>query len=248
MKIRLLWLAIGWSLSLAMMAQTPNITPLSSEPHHHLVLENKFVNLYDAKASPGDGLLLHRHEHDAVAIAIGDQVVTIGVPGKPDVHSKNPDGTVRMQRSGYAHSTHVDGDKAYFTVAVELLHPQTGARNLCAAVLPGEPLNCPDGLTTKTAAAIDQLQYESKQTRIHLVRVLPNQTVNTGNSNHAQLFIALDPGVVSHAANGKSGQSLRAGDFAWFNAGDSGRTFTNKSPKEARFIELTFLDSAPAGR
>jgi hypothetical protein len=248
MKIRLSWLVVGWSLTLALSAQAPDVIPLSSEPHHHLVLQNKFVNLYDAKAWPGDGLLMHRHEHDAVAIAIGDQVVTIGVPGKPDVHSKNPDGTVRMQRAGYVHSTKVDGDKAYFTVAVELLHPQTGARNLCAAVLSGEPLHCPDDLTKKTAAAIDQLQYESEQTRIHLVRVFPRQTVNTGNSNHAQLFIALDPGVVSHGANGKSAQQMRAGDFAWFNAGDPGRTFANKSPKESRFIELTFLDSAPAGR
>jgi hypothetical protein len=35
------------------------------------------------------------------------------------VHQKNTDAQVSLQRSGYIHSTHVDGDTPYHTVAVE---------------------------------------------------------------------------------------------------------------------------------
>jgi len=42
----------------------------------------------------------------------------IGVSGKHDVHQKTADAQVRLQRSGY-HSTHIDGDTPYHTVAVE---------------------------------------------------------------------------------------------------------------------------------
>jgi hypothetical protein len=244
MKTKCAWIAALWILPLSLAAQTMPVIPLSSEPHHHLVFQNNSVNIYDAKTAPGDSLLLHRHDNDAVAIAIGDQTVTVGIPGKPDVHSKNPDGQLRMQRAGYVHSTHVEGDAPYFTVAIELLHPQTGSRNLCAVVLSGEPLNCPDGLPKKTAGYSDQPQYESDQTKIRLVRVLPRQTVSIGNGTHSELIVALDPSQVSAGSQGKPSQELRPGDYAWFDKGSTAGVFANKGDKEARYIELTFLDSA----
>jgi len=82
-------------------AQAPSVITMAEEPHHHLALHNDYVNVYNAEAAPGDSLLLHRHNHDAVAIAIGDQTVTVAIPGKPDAHTKNADGQVRMQVSGY---------------------------------------------------------------------------------------------------------------------------------------------------
>lgn len=78
--------------------------------------------MFNADISPDDSIGVHRHDHDTVAITIGDQLVTVGVPGKPDVHSNNADAQVRLQRSGYVHSTRVDGDALpYHTAAVELL-------------------------------------------------------------------------------------------------------------------------------
>jgi quercetin dioxygenase-like cupin family protein len=234
------WLAALLILPLPLLAQAPSVIPLTSEPHHHLVLHNSFVNLFDAKAAPGDSLLLHRHDNDAVAIAIGDQVVTIGVPGKPDAHSKNPDGQVRMQRSGYVHSTHVDGDAAYYTVAIELLHPQSGGRNVCAAVLAGQPLNCPDAPPVKNVAHIDQAQYESDQTRVALVRVLPHQKMELTASTQPQLIIALDPASISPVSGSGPDQALHPGSFVWFDQGGAARALKNESNKEVRLIQLTF--------
>src|ERR1700758_2947943 len=119
-------------LYLPLIAQVPSIITMDQEPHHHLVMRNDLVKIFNVVVAPGDSIVLHRHDGDTIAIAIGDQEVTVGVPGKPDVHQKNLDGQVRLQPSGYIHSTHVDGAAAYHTVAVELLHPQNGERNLCA--------------------------------------------------------------------------------------------------------------------
>ena len=255
MTTRCSWPAALWPLPLLLSgglqvepapvaAQAPSVITMDQEPHHHLVLHNNLVNVFDAKATPGDSLLLLRHDHDAVAIAIGVQVVTVGAPGKPDVQSKNADGQVRMQRSGYVHSTRVDGDAAYFTVAVELLRTQTGARNLCASVLAGQPLNCPDASADALSAkSTSQPQFESDQTRIEVVRIRPHQNVNVGHMPYVQLIVALDPASISPASGKGPGQALRPGDFVWFDKSGSVRTFENKSDKEARFIKLIFQPS-----
>lgn len=63
--------------------------------HHHLALHNEYVKVFDVEVSPGDSIVLHSHDQDTIAIAIGDQLVTVGIPGKPDVHQK-----MRTPKSG----------------------------------------------------------------------------------------------------------------------------------------------------
>lgn len=241
MKTKYAFRVASWFLPLVLVAQVPSVIRMDQEPHHHLVFHNSFVNVYDAKAAAGDSLQLHRHDHDAVAIAIGDQTTTVGIPGKPDVHSKNADGQVRMQRSGYIHSTHVDGNADYFTVAVELLRPQSGARNLCASVLAGEPLNCPDASPAASSPlSTIQPQFESDQTRISVMGVGPRQTVNFGDSPYPQLIVALDDASISPPSGGGADQALRSGDFVWFDNGGAPRAFKNNGEKVARIVTMTF--------
>ena len=109
------------------------------------------------EVAPGDSIILHRHDQDTIAIAIGDQLVAGGIRGKPDVHQKNADGQIQLQRAGYVHSTHVDGSAPYHTVAVELLRPQTGFHNDCAEILAGQPLNCPDAPAAASGYSIQPL-------------------------------------------------------------------------------------------
>jgi len=112
--------------------------------HHHLALQNDFVKVFKVEVAPGDSIAMHRHDRDTIAIAVGEQMVTVGFPDKPEIHQKNPDGQLRLQKVGYVHSTRVDVGTAYHTVAVELLHPQGNPRNLCAPVMADQPLNCPE--------------------------------------------------------------------------------------------------------
>lgn len=234
-------------LPLPLSPQAPPLITMAEEPHHHLALHNEFVNVYNAEAAPGDSLQLHRHNHDAVAIAIGDQTVTLGIPGKPEVHTKNADGQVRMQVSGYVHSTRNDGKSTYHTVAIELLQTQTGERNLCATVLPGKPMNCPEGApAASTSKRTDVPQFASNESRVQAVRVPAHQNVKIANPGQSELLVALDPASMSPASGSGPDEALRAGEFLWFDKDALARTLKNGSDKEVRFVELTFKPSVPA--
>ncbi len=155
---------------------------MDQEPHHHLALHNDYVKVFKVEVSPGDSIILHRHDQDTIAIAIGDQLVTVGIPGKPDVHQKNADAQVRLQRGGYMHSTRVDGDTPYHTVAVELMHPRTNFHNVCSEILAGQPLNRTDTATKNSSAFESEPLLESIETRVQLVRVHPHQSMNLAES------------------------------------------------------------------
>jgi hypothetical protein len=244
MKMRSIYLAALWLLPVPLTAQAPTVITMDQEPHHHLVMENDLFKIFNVVVAPGDTIALHRHDHDTVAIAIGDQEVTVGLPGKPDVHQKNLDGQVRLQAGGYVHSTHVDGAEPYHTVAVELLREQTGAHNLCAAVLNGQPLNCPEVSAKSSAGSYTESPiFASDQTRIRLVRVFPHGDAAVGDLG---LIVALDPGFVSPARKGDPELTMHPGDYAWFDKAGPGRKFENKSGKEARFLEFSFRQTLPA--
>jgi hypothetical protein len=247
MKSKNGWLAALLILPQPLAAQAPSIITMAEEPHHHLALHNDYVNVYNAEAAPGDSLLLHRHVRDGFAIAIGDQTVTIGIPGKPDVHAKITDGQVRLQASGYVHSTHNDNKSAYHTIAIEVLQAQTGEHNLCAPVLAGKPLSCPEGAANRSSSKrIDVPQFASNQTHILTVHVPAHQDVKIANPAQSELVVALDSASISPASGSGPDELLRPGEFLWFDKGAPARTMKNGSDKEVRFVELTFKPSAPA--
>jgi hypothetical protein len=218
---------------------------MDQEPHHHLTLQNDYVKVFKVEVSPGDSIVLHRHDQDTIAIAIGNQEVTVGIPSKPDVHQKNADAQVRLQRGGYVHSTKVDGDMPYHTIAVELLRPQTKFHNVCAVILPGQPLICPQPTAKHPSAFLSQPLLDSEQTRVRLVRVLPLQSMNlaaySASQGAPQLIVALDAATISFPSSKEKAKALSPGDFVWFDAGlRPARVFQNRSSTEARYIEILF--------
>jgi quercetin dioxygenase-like cupin family protein len=211
---------------------------MDQEPHHHLALRNDYVKVFRVEVLPGDSIVLHRHDQDTIAIAIGDQEVTVGIPGKPDIHQKNADAQVRLQRGGYVHSTHVDGDKPYRTIAVELLQPQTDFQNLCIEILPGQPLGCPDVSAKAPSGFTSQPLLASNETRVRLVRVLPHQSMNLTGFPTSQLIVALDAAIMG-ATSEQPEEALQPGDFVWLDNGRR-RAYQNRSDNAARFIQILF--------
>jgi hypothetical protein len=232
-------------LAIAAAAQEPAVIPLASEPHHHLALHNAYVNVYQVEVEPHDSVLLHRHDADAISIMLSDSEVTVRAPGKPDVHQKLVDGQLRLQARGYVHATSIDGDTTYRNVTVELLLPQQSARNLCAPVIAPLPLNCPGAQPqTPMATHIDQPQFETSQTYITLIRVLPHQSVALGDPGRPELIVALDAVA---AAGGKSPEnSLRRGDILWLEAAKPSPVFKNDGDKEARLISFALKPQGSA--
>lgn len=237
MKAKHAFLVVMCGLPFGASAQAPVIIPLASEPHHHLALHNAYVNVYQVEVAPHDSVLLHRHDADAISIMLSDSEVTVRAPGKPEVHQKLREGQLRLQARGYVHSTSIDGDATYRNVTVELLLPQQGARNLCAPVIATLPLNCPSAQTPPPAAThLEQPQFETCQTYLTLIRVLPYQSAALGGPDRPELIVALDA-IVTSGGKGPE-NSLHPGDFVWLEAGEASRLFKNNGDKEARLISF----------
>jgi len=217
-------------------AQDSGVITMDQEPHHHLALKNDYVKVFNVEVSPGDSIVLHRHDQDTIAIAIGEQLVTVGIPGKPDIHQKNADAQVRLQASGYIHSTHVDGATPYHTVAVELLRPQTNFHNVCANILAGQPLNC-----APIPASSNRVLLASDQTEVRMVQVLAGQSANLAARAPAELIVALDAATISSASAREPERKLKPGDFLWLDS-DQGsmHKVRNSNDKDARFIQIRF--------
>jgi quercetin dioxygenase-like cupin family protein len=234
-------------LPLVAAAQAPDVIPLASEPHHHLALHNEYVNVYRVEVAPHDSVLLHRHDADAISVMMSDAQVTVRTPGKPDVHQKLADGQLRLQARGYVHSTSIDGDMTYRNVTVELLLPQQGARNLCAPVIAALSLNCPSAPPSPPAATHrDQPQFETGQTYLTLIRVLPHQSVALGDPGRSELIVALDAFAVATASGKGPENALHPGDFVWLDKGAVAKEFKNDGDKEARLISFALKPQGSA--
>ena len=56
--------------------------PIAQEPHHHLVFQNSFVNVYEIEVEPGEATLMHQHYRDNLFVVFGDSDLTNTVAGK----------------------------------------------------------------------------------------------------------------------------------------------------------------------
>jgi uncharacterized Zn-binding protein involved in type VI secretion len=248
MNIKTAWLAVALLLPLSIAAQTAAVITMEKEPHHHLAFRNESVKVFKVEVSPGDSIVLHRHDKDTVAIAIGDQEVTVGIPGKPDVRQKNADAQVRLQRGGYVHSTHVDGKAPYHTVAVELMHPQTNLHNVCAAAIPDQPLDCPAPPENATANNTSQTLLESTETRVRLMRIASGENIILGGLQYSMLIVALDQADFAATSDKATDETLKPGDFLWIAGGGAARVFKNNGKNDVRFILFVFTSAAPVAR
>jgi hypothetical protein len=235
----LLSLVTGF-LGAAVSGQEPAVLPLEAEPHHHLALKNEYVKVYQVEVAPQDAVKLHRHDTDAISLSLSESLVTVHFLGKPDVQQKLTNGQIRLQARGYVHSTSVDGDTPFRNVTVELLMPQTGERNCCAQVIATQALNCPAALgVAGSAGHVEQLQFESEQTSVLLVRLSPHGHVGLTDLGNPELVIALDAGAVQAGGN-RAEKPLHLGDVAWLGTGETARLFENESDKEVRLAYFVF--------
>jgi len=234
---------------LAIFTQSPAIISLASEPHHHLALHNEYVNVYEVEVAPHGTVQLHRHEFDAISIMMSNSEVVVRTPGKPDARQKLTEGQVRLQPSGYVHSTSIEGDTIYRNVTVELLFHQKSGRNVCAKVIATQGLNCPsEQASTSSSTHMEQPQYETDQTSVTLIGVLPHQNVSLGNTGRSELIVSLDHALVATAGETGPAKPMRPGDFRWIAIGQAASVFKNNSDKEARLISFRLKFQTPEPR
>jgi len=246
MRCPLAWLLILCFLPSVLPAQEssevlPGIISMNEESHHHLVLHNNYINVFKVEVVPGDTIAMHRHQDDTIALAIGDQEVTIGIPGKPEVHQKNANGQIRLQRTGYVHSTRNESPAPYRTVAVELLQPQTNPRNLCAPAIAGLPLNCPKPFPASAPAKqVGIAQFETDQTRVTLIRIRPLQQATLGETGRDVLVVTTERAEISTAPGKRTTRTLESGEPVWISRGKPRQILMNIGDRDLSILNVEF--------
>jgi hypothetical protein len=152
------------------LAQEQVVIALKSEPHHHLTLHNNYVNVYSVYVSPHDSVLLHKHDADAISIVMSNSEITVRAPGKPDSQQRVVNGQVRLQSAGYVHSL-PSTETLYQNIAN--FSRRKISRNLCLwRHLDRVPRAI---LGTGRPRHLWQPQFQTDQTKVTLIRILPLQ-------------------------------------------------------------------------
>src|SRR5882672_4733879 len=102
MNLRPLLLPVILS-ALVLVAQTPEVE-ITAEPHHHFVLENESVRVFNLEVAAHESTQVHRHRHDYIYVVRGAADVENAVLGKPPSELKLADGETRFLAGGFAHA------------------------------------------------------------------------------------------------------------------------------------------------
>jgi len=107
-------------------AQAP--VEITSEPSHHLVLENMFVRVFAVTVDPGQSTLMHHHGHDYLGITLGDSQITNTKQGAQPAQVSIKDGDVKFTPAGLVHAITNNAAKPFHNRTIELLQPTTNQK------------------------------------------------------------------------------------------------------------------------
>jgi quercetin dioxygenase-like cupin family protein len=215
---------------------------MDQEPHHHLVMQNDIVKVFEIDLAPRDALSMHRHDYDEVSIALGDATTVSTTPGKPDILTISKPGDAGFALGGWEHSVRNIGQTAFHSISIASLRAQSGARNFCGTQIPDLPANCPATKVDANAPRVDLPQFETDQMRVTFTRIRPRQQANLGESDRDELIVMIDEAAIT-GTSGKGvrhDQKLAAGSVFWIARGGAGRVLKNNSDKEVRVVTVSF--------
>lgn len=236
-----------WLLSIALLCSAPNIqtpaaptaVPLSTEPHHKLVLENSYVRVYRVTIPAHSATLLHQHDLPYVSVSLGPADFVNAVPGKPEVHVVLADGQVGYSRGGFAHIARTDSGGVFNNVTIELLKPQGEPQNVCAKVVPNATsAPCPETPAGRENEIFGPPQFKTDEMTVRLGSHGPNGGVEVGPVQ-ATLFVIVSGSEIQRIVNGKPEETLSAGSVVWLPPA-SNTTFANRSGKPWTVLSLSF--------
>ena len=111
-------LALGL-LAASAFAQT--VVPITGERHHHLVISNEYVRVFQVEVPPRTETLYHQHNYDYLYVAIGDADVTSTRLHENPVTIQLRDGEVELAKGPFAHKAGNNRNQPFRNVTIELL-------------------------------------------------------------------------------------------------------------------------------
>jgi uncharacterized RmlC-like cupin family protein len=218
-------------LATATLAQQQQTVEITSEPSHHLVLQNEYVRVFDVTVAPKATTLVHRHNSDYLFVTLGDSDIVSARVGEKPASLILKDGEVRYTPGNFAHAAINNSDQPFHNITIELLKPTTSVQP-CMVNCSHDPIG--PGVTSTT-----QLYY-SDQWTIALITLAPAGQLERDMHGNPHLIIAVSDLDLTSQANSASNKIQRQpGGLLWMPAGHA-YTLVNKSQKPAKFVTLEF--------
>ena len=220
-------------------AQSAPEVEITAEPHHHPVLTNHQVRVFQVELPPHGETLLHRHRHDYIYVTLGDSEVSNAVKGKDPVTVKLQDGQTGFLSRNYAHVARNLRDQPFRIVNIELLQDDK-LRTSSAKWDEDRGLDILHGGTK-------EILFVKDTVRVSEIELQPNAALPGGSNARPVLLIALtdldfltsDPRTHDTHTPAPTPVHSKTGDVIWLPLGFR-RPIVNAGPHNAKFIALEF--------
>lgn len=214
-------------------AQTTAEVEITSEPSHHLALENEYVRVFRVEVPPHQATLVHRHRHDYIFVTLGNADISNEVVGKAPVEGRLVDGEARFTDGNFVHAARNLSDEPFRNVTIELLQDKQLRQTRSRWPMEGGGKTFPGGqsevLLVKDAVRVSAVELDSGT-------VVPRH-----HHEGPHLLVAVSDLDLHSDVEGKSTESwkLKSGDMMWLPAGYT-HALANVGLQPARFVTVEF--------
>jgi len=213
-------------------AQTVTEVEITSEPSHHLALENEYVRVFQVEVVPHTATLMHRHRHDYVFVTLGDAHISNEVEGKPPVDLRLTDGNARFTPGNFAHVARNLSEQPFRNVTIEFLQDEK---------LRQMPSHWAEDSGERTfSGGRSTILFVKDGVRISEVNLEPGATVPSHHHDGPHLVLAVSD-LDLRGVDGTDPMTgkFKSGDIKWLPGGYT-HTLTNVGKSPARFVTVEF--------
>jgi hypothetical protein len=212
--------------------------PIAQEPHHHLVFQNSFVNVYEVEVAPGDATLMHQHYYDNLFVVFGDADLTNTVAGEQPTKLDFSDLGIHFAREPYAHIIANKGKLPFRNITVELLQTQGELKKFSSSINDALDAAPPDGWGIRQGRIL-----ETDEVQVVAVAVPSSTAWSPPHDGHDRLVVMLDK-INDASGPTEKNSPFPAGMLAWFPA-DTDLSVPNESDEQMKLMILEFKDTSP---
>jgi hypothetical protein len=210
--------------------------PMTQEPHHHLVFQNSFVNVYEIEVAPGYATLMHQHDYDNLFVVFGNADLTNAVAGENPTKLELSDLGIHFARGPYAHIIANNGKLPFRNITVELLQTQGQVENVYSSINDALRAATPDddGIRQALVLGTDEVQ-------VIAVVVPGNRAWESPQDGRDRLVVMLDK-INDRSLPREGDSSFPTRMLAWFPA-DTDLNIPNEADQQMKLMILEFKDA-----
>jgi quercetin dioxygenase-like cupin family protein len=216
---------------------------ITAEPHHHFILQNQYVRVFNVDVAPHAETLMHWHRHDYVYVILGAAHVSNDVKGKAPVDVTFSDGDTRFSPATFAHIARNLSGQPFRNVTIEYLQDEKLRRSAKENTAKWDATRGLDILEGGTS----QILFVNDGVRATEFELQTNAVIPARSHSRPLLLIAVsdldlytrDPRTHGPPAVASVIRHFKSGNSTWLPLGFR-RPIVNAGRHSAKFVTLEF--------